>query len=190
MKNKLIKIGTLLSVSIPAIAVSCSLDKTYDIKADGKLNISSSNKTDYIQAKVNEDDFATTHGGFGGNYIHLSNAKYNQIYNQTNINEVAIVIIADHKIYKDFVQTTNHTKLIDLLQSSRYEFKTTKHPMMGEWLDTFKIDGTTNWLHGTATGQQRWNYFPYLYWNHTFSQLGASNFSPEGKDIIEITYDY
>lgn len=195
-KIKLISMSALV-IAAPLAAVSCSAFSKSSftensIKPDGKVNISVSTRDVLYEEHTKDDDFNQTKDDLGfGSITYLSNRKYNQIYRMIHKDEVGIVVISNHHIYKEFIKTDGSKTMLQLIQNAPINFKTKMiDQFLGAWIATFKAPGMSSWAHGTSTQKNYGDYYPLFFVNHIYSQFGASNFHPEGKDLIEISYDH
>ena len=126
------------------------------------------------------------------NSLHYLNLNYyNQIYKSLDSNEVAIVVIANNKAIYDKVPMNQDVKTLynAMKQSDKLEFQYGKYSGLGYAVWEYKTKGTTTWKHGTSQTKMNGHYSPYIYQNHKFASLGASNMTVTAKSIYEFTYD-
>lgn len=194
---KKLRVALLSILIIPFGVISCSsLPKSSyvanAIKPDGKVNVSMSQRDVFEEANLNDDDFNDADDGFGfGSITYLSNKKYNQIYRMIHEDEIGIVVIANHHIYKEFIKTDGSKTMLELISKTKIKYHTTViDEFLGAWIGTFKTPGATNWMHGTSEDKNYGDFYPLFFVNHIYSQFGASNFHPEQRDLIEISYDH
>ena len=135
-------------------------------------------------------DFDKATGAFTGSNITLSNDKYNQILSETHDDEIALVVIADGVIYKEFIPFHGGEDLWTYMDtySQTFEFRHYYHDYLGEFVNSFSFEGSS-WMHGTRTDTNYGDFYPIFYRNHVESSLGVSSTHPFAHDVYEFTYD-
>ena len=126
------------------------------------------------------------------NSLHYLNLNYyNQIYKNLNNNEVEIVVIANNlAIYNKVPMDQNTETLYSAMKkSSKLEFQYGRYSQLGYGVWEYRTKGSTTWKHGTSQTKMNGHYSPYIYQNHKFASLGASNMTITAKSIYEFTYD-
>ncbi len=132
------------------------------------------------------------------NGIHGVDAQtYNQIMHQIGKNQIALVIVANHKFYCEIIAIHDNETLKEVMDSSQaFDFKyNDANKQYGSFILTFKFDNTDTWLHGTSdhkylpsSGPS--DYYPMILYDHQYAPLGASSLLAHPGDIIEISYDH
>lgn len=191
MKYKLLT--PLLSIAIvsPIIAISCG-KKNIDMPS--QLSEGWEKQTNYQIKKYEDSAFnmqnllESKKSGFGSNII-LSKNAYNALYDKLGKYDVAIAIIADHKLYEQILPVIEGNKVWDILDRSGFEFKYSESLNLGKFLNTFKVKGDLSWKSGTRTEKNYNDFYPLYYINHNFSQFGVSNWNVSPREVYEISYD-
>lgn len=179
--KKLFKLITPL-VLAPFFVISCGYSQH-------KVNLDMSDPRYDIHQLSSDDKIDFDQTGYGGNYF-LSKEAYNNLYDQMGKNDVAIAIIANHKVYEEVVPYSPGDKVWDVMLRSRFEFKKYDHEALGVFVNSFRIKGETEWRHGTRTAQNYGDFYPLYYINHEFSQFGVSNWKIKSPhEVYELSYD-
>lgn len=168
-KIKLLLAAPLLAAPL-AIVVSCSSKPLASRPFDGDPRL------------------AYTSSGYGEN-VTLSGWEYNSLYDKLGPNDVALAIIANHKIYEQVIPMQSWYKVWDVMLQSNFEFKKHDTPGLGVFVNSFRPKGTTEWLHGTRIEQNYGDYYPLYYVNHRFANLGVSNWTVRPREVYEFCYD-
>lgn len=181
MKLKFILPTLLFTAAIPIVAVSCGANNqsgstTNKVVAFEDANANVRNKLDTLSS------------GFGSNIV-LSQGAYNSLYDKMGAKDVALAIIANHKIYEQIVPFHSGDKIWDILARSGFEFKIHETPMLGKFINTFKLKGAQDFMGGTRTDENYGDKYPLYYINHKFAQFGVSNWTSSAREVYEFTYD-
>lgn len=193
MKKLKLILPSIFAVATPVVVVSCSCaSKTYDAPAQLPENWETQQK--YQLEKFEDVDFnnknyfETKSSGFGDNIV-LNVAAYNALYDKMEKYDVALAIVADHKLYTQVLPMKKGDKVWDVLHRSAFEFKTHDTPGLGLFINSFRLKGETQWRAGTREETNYGDKYPLYYINHSFSQFGVSNWKVSPREIYEFTYD-
>lgn len=191
MKVKFITPFVVAFSALPFVAISCGLTSA---KMPSELPVGWEKKQIY-QVEKFEDSTSNMsslleikYSGFGSNVV-LNESSYNTLYDKMSEYDIAIAIIADHKLYEQVLPVIKGDKVWDVLDRSGFDFKYYEALSLGKFLNTFKPKGETSWKHGTRTEQNYGDFYPLYYINHNFSQFGVSNWNVSPREVYEITYD-